>query len=261
MVAEAPARVRERPLSLMRRTVGDLESIKGKLFRLGYAVRHYAIPGEARRRLARLQALGFVDQIPSRMQRFAGAVDMFRFFIIPAAGDYYTQKGFSFWFHQVLRFLDDPASMIDPTGLRAHPDAIIGHVMQVVHANPVYDLQLLEAIPGGIEELERQVAAMVAGTHPRRESIAAICEDPAYHDRLLEYVRQWRRDPTSVEPMLRENVENDENFSEIERAFGSMPNAMRYFFAMPSGFFGALWHVASAWKFPKDLSRRSRSEA
>jgi hypothetical protein len=245
----------------MRRTVGDLECIKGKLLRLGYAVRHYVVPGEARRRLARLQALGYVDQIPSRMQRFAGSVDMFRFFIIPAASDYYAQQGFGFWFHQVLRFLDDPASMIDPTGLRAHRDAIIGHVMQVVHANPVYDLQLLESIPGGMEELERQVAAMVAGTHPRRESIAAICEDPAYHDRLLEYVRHWRRDPSSVKPMLRENVENDENFSEIERAFGSMPNAMRYFCAMPSGFFGALWHVASVWTFPKALSRRSRGEA
>lgn len=246
---------------MLRRTVGDLASIKAKAGRLGYAIRHYVIPGEARRRLERLQALGYVDQIPTRMQRCAGAVDMFRFFIIPAAGDYYVQKGFSFWFHQILRFLDDPASMIDPTGLRAHRDAIIGHVMQVVHANPVYDLQLLESIPGGMEELERQVAAMVAGTHPRRESIAAICEDPTYHDRLLEYVRQWRRDPSAVRPMLRENVENDPTFAEIERAFGSMPNAMRYFCAMPRGFFGALWHIASVWSFPKQLSRASRGEA
>jgi hypothetical protein len=186
---------------------------------------------------------------------------MFRFFIIPAAGDYYAHKGFSFWFHQVLRLLDDPASMIDPTGLRAHRDAIIGHVMQVVHANPVYDLQLLEAVPGGMEELERQVAAMVAGTHPRRESIAAICEDPDYHDRLLEYVRHWRRDASAVKPMLRDNVASDPAFTERERAFGSMPNAMRYFCAMPTSFLGALWHVVSVWSFPTELARRSRGEA
>lgn len=245
----------------MRRTIGDADTVKGKMARLGYALRHYIVPGEARRRLERLQKLGFVDEIPSRMQRFAGAVDMFRFFIIPAASDYYQQKGFGFFFHQVLRFLDDPASMIDPTGLRAHRDAIIGHVMQVVHANPVYDLQLLEAIPGGMEELERQVAAMVAGTHPRAESIAAICEDPDYHKRLLDYVRQWRRDPTQVKPMLRENVTASEQFSEIEHAFGSMPNAMRYFAAMPSSVVGSLWHVLTVWRFPTALSRRSRGEA
>lgn len=257
MAAGAPARTTERPWALVRRTVGDLATIKGKLARLAYAIRHYVIPGEAVQRLRRLQALGYVDVIPTRMQRFAGAVDMFRFFIIPAASDFYDQRGFGFWFHQLLRFLDDPASMIDPTGLRAHRDAIIGHVMQVVHANPVYDLQLLESIPGGIEELERQVADMVSGNHPRRESIAAICEDPDYHKRLLDYVRQFRRDPENLKPMLRENVAANPKFCEIEQAFGSMPHAMAYFAAMPKGL-GAVWHVLTVWKFPSELARQSR---
>ncbi len=35
----------------------------------------------------------------------------------------------------------------------------IGHLMQVVHANPVYDLQLLEAIDGGLEALEDEIVA------------------------------------------------------------------------------------------------------
>jgi len=194
------------------------------------------------------------------MQRFAGAIDMFRFFIIPAASDYYAQNGFSFWFHQLLRFVDDPASMIDPTGLRAHPDAVIGHLMQVVHANPVYDLQLLESIPGGMEELERQVAAMVAGSHPRGESISAICEDSGYHERLLDYVRQYRRDPANLSPMLRSNVADNERFCEIERTFGSMPNAMRYFASMPTSVLGSLWHVLRTWSFPVELARRARGE-
>ena len=32
--------------------------------------------------------------------------------------------------------------------------------MQVVHLNPVYDLQLLQMFPDGLDELEAQVAAM-----------------------------------------------------------------------------------------------------
>jgi hypothetical protein len=243
MVARAPARTTERPWVLVRRTVGDLDTFGGKAARLAYAVRHYVIPGEARRRLERLHALGHVEEIPTRIQRFVGAVDMFRFFIVPAANDYYRRRGFSFWFHQLLRFLDDPASMIDPTGLRAHRDAIIGHVMQVVHANPVYDLQLLEAIPGGIDELERQVAAMVAGTHPRGESILAVCEDPDYHFRLLDYVRRWRRDPDGPPPMVRENIPGNPALALAERTFGTMPAAMRYFRRMPSTPWGAARHL------------------
>jgi len=33
---------------------------------------------------------------------------------------------------------------------------------------------------------------MIAGTHPRARSIGAIIEEPDYHARLLEYVREFR---------------------------------------------------------------------
>ena len=45
---------------------------------------------------------------------------MLRFWIVPAAEDYYQQKGIDFRFHQLLRFLDDPASLVDPIGLFSH---------------------------------------------------------------------------------------------------------------------------------------------
>jgi hypothetical protein len=94
---------------------------------------------------------------PTPWQVFFGGFDMLRFVIEPASRDYYRQKGISFGFHQLLRVLDDPVSMIDPTGFLSERDTIIGHVMQVVHLNPVYDLQLLEMFPDGLDELERQV--------------------------------------------------------------------------------------------------------
>ena len=96
--------------------------------------------------------------------------------------------------------------MVDPTGFLSERDTIIGHVMQVVHLNPVYDLQIIQMFPNGLAELERQVEAMVAGTHPRHRTIGAIVEDPGYHARLLEYVRRFRRDPEAEPPVRQEQT-------------------------------------------------------
>src|SRR4029078_2214990 len=126
-----------------------------------------------------------------------GAADMLRFWIVPAAEDYYRRKGIDSRFHELLRFLDDPASLVDPIGLFSTPDTIIGHLMQVVHANPRYDLELLESWENGLEQLESELVQMLAGTHPRAQTIGAIVEEPEYHARLLEYVRAYRRDHTA----------------------------------------------------------------
>jgi hypothetical protein len=184
---------------------------------------------------------------------------MLRFFIVPCAKDYYASKGINFRFHTFLRFLDDPASMIDPTGFNSTRDAIIGHVMQVVHANPQYDLQLLESFADGLEEMERQVEQVIAGTHPRTESIRAIVEDPDYHERLLHHIRDFRTN-REIEPMLRENIVTNLKFRDVERTFGTVPNAIRYFGAMPKTLRGAVRHLTRVRKFPAELARRTRAE-
>ena len=92
--------------------------------------------------------------------------------------------------------------MIDPVGLLSDRDTIVGHVMQVVHLNPIFDLQLIQMFDDGLEDFERQVEAMLAGTHPRHRTIAAIVEEPDYHARLLDYVRRFRADPDTA-PLVR----------------------------------------------------------
>ncbi|MEE9386672.1 MAG: hypothetical protein V3V08_24925 [Nannocystaceae bacterium] len=253
MPTVVPARLRESPWKLLRSTVGDAHAIRQKAHRLAYALYHLAIPGgERRRRLERARALGYLDRIPNRAQLIAGSMDMFRFFIIPAADDYYRTKNLTFWFHQLLRFLDDPASMVDATGLSSHPDAIIGHLMQVVHADPVYDLQLLRCVgpnDEGLADLESQCRAMVEGCHPRQASIGAICEDPGYHQRLLAYVVAFRNAPDTVAPLLRDNVMSDRGLAQIAQTFGSFPGTMRYFNALPRTPLRALWHVLTTRRF------------
>src|SRR5262245_33008103 len=160
------ARLTASPLRLIFQAIGGPRQIAAKLGRLFCTLRLYVSPSEINRRLTTLEQKGYVVGRPTRMQILFGGLDMLRFVIEPAARDYYRQKGISFGFHQLLRVLDDPVSMIDPTGFLSDRDTIVGHVMQVVHLNPVYDLQLIEMFDDGLEDFERQVEAMVRGTPP-----------------------------------------------------------------------------------------------
>ncbi len=245
------ARISASPFVLLRQAAGPPRAFAGKVRRLAAVLRGYADGRELGERLARLRGAGFIDDVPTRLQIVVGSIDMLRFWISPAAADYYRRKGLDFTFHQLLRILEEPASMADPVGFFSSRDGIIGHLMQVVHANPVYDLQLLGMFADGLDELQRQLAQMEAGTHPRAESIRAIVEEPDYHGRLLDFVRKWRQDPTTP-PLLRSNVVGE--FSEIEKTFGTLVGAMRYFRRLPETPLAAARHLLSVTTFPRHLT-------
>jgi hypothetical protein len=242
------ARTTESPLTLLRDAAGSPRTWRGKSARFARILRAYGRGRELDARLARLEAAGAIETIPTRVQLAIGAWDMLRFWISPAAADYYAKQNIHYGFHQVLRFLDEPASLADPIGLLSTKDGIIGHLMQVVHANPVYDLQLLQMWSDGLGDLEAQLEAMLRGTHPRARSIGAIVEEPDYHASLLAFVRRWRRDP-SIPPLLRSNVAA--SFSDLERTFGTMTGAFRYFAKMPRTVAGALVHARTVRHFER----------
>jgi hypothetical protein len=151
--------------------------------------------------------------------------------------------------------LDDPVSMIDPTGFLSERDTIVGHVMQVVHLNPIYDLQLIEMFDDGLEDFERQVAAMVDGTHPRARTIGAIVEDPGYHARLLEYVRRYRKD-RDTPPLVRgeQTLRDDPTFSAAERTFATLPGFIGYCNRLPHGFATLARRLRTVKRFPVELA-------
>jgi hypothetical protein len=249
-----PQRLSEEPWVLVKQAMGSPREFRDKLRKLATAVFYYGREDRVLPRLRRLMRLGHIDSIPSRTQRIFGALDMLRFFIVPCAADYYAGKGINFRFHTLLRFLDDPASLIDPTGFNSTRDAIIGHVMQVVHANPDYDLQLLESFDDGLDQMEQQVRAVLDGTHPRGKSILAIVEDPDYHARLLQHIIGYRRDPHQAERLVRENIVPGSKFEDVERTFGTVPGAMSYFANMPRTVRGGLRRLFKVREFPKDLA-------
>ena len=251
-------RQRARPWDLVRQTMGGPGAMADKLRTFLTVVAHYGQEDKVLARLERLRTLGLIDRVPNRIQRIVGAIDMVRFFIVPAAADYYREKGLDFRFHQLLRFLDDPAALIDPTGFNVPRDNIIGHVMQVVHANPEYDFQLLDTFEDGMEEMERQVRDLLEGRHPRAASILAIVEEPDYHVRLLEHIKAYRSNPGSHR-LVRSNVAL--RFPDEERTFGTVPAAMRYFSKMPSTIPEAIAHLAAVRRFPRHLAEPEPSPA
>jgi hypothetical protein len=193
---------------------------------------------------------------PTRLQILFGSLDMLRFVIEPASRDYYRQRGISFGLHQWLRVLDDPVSLIDPTGFFSDRDTIMGHVMQVVHLNPIYDLQLLQMFPDGLERFEREIEAMLAGTHPRARTIGAIVEEPGYHARLLDYVRRYRRDPHTP-PLVREaqTLRGDAAFAAAERTFATLPGFIAYCNALPRDLRTLRRRLRALKSFPVELEQ------
>lgn len=254
-------RLAGRPWTLLRAAIGGPPEIAGKAARLARTLRLYLDRPEIDRRFARLEELGLIRSRPTAAQLFFGGIDMLRFLIEPGARDYYRQKGISFGFHQLLRVLDDPVSMIDATGFLSDRDTIIGHLMQVVHLNPIYDVQLLEMFPDGLDELERQLEQMIAGTHPRSGTIGAIVEDPAYHGRLLDYVRRIRRDPAAPPPVRQEQtLRSDPRFAAAERTFATLPSFIDYCLALPADLGSLLRRLWTVRELPLDAERRRESE-
>lgn len=241
--------------TLVRTAIGGPRELGGKAQRLLRTLRLWLSPGEIDRRLGSLEGLGLVSEHPTRLQVLFGGFDMLRFVIEPAARDYYQQKGISFGFHQLLRVLDDPVSMIDPTGFLSDRDTIAGHVLQVVHLNPIYDLQLLEMFPDGLAEFEREVEQMVEGTHPRYRTISAIVEDRDYHARLLDYVRRYRADPATP-PLVRQeqSLRTDPRFAAAERTFATLPGFVAYCSKLPTGFGPLLRRFRRVHEFPLELA-------
>jgi hypothetical protein len=237
-------------------SVGGPRPIAGKLARLARTLRLWASPGTVDRRLDALERRGLVPARPTRVQLFFGGLDMLRFLIEPAARDYYAQKGISFGFHQLLRVLDDPVSMIDPTGFLSDRDTVIGHVMQVVHLNPVYDLELLQMFPDGLDALERQLEAMLDGTHPRAGTIGAIVEDPSYHAQLLDYVRRYRADPATP-PLVRQEqtLRDDPRFAAAERTFARLPGFLGYCARLPRSPAALVRRLRAVREFPLEPAR------
>ena len=152
-------------------------------------------PRKVRARLERLRELGHIDVVPNLAQLLVAGRDQM---IVSASTEtklFYQSQGIPWIFHNVHRFISGPTTVLDPVGLFAPRDAIVHHILQTFHQHPVYDLVLLRAHEHSVEEMEKQTAQIVAGTHPHQRALASLIEDGSYHERLVRDVAAFRADP------------------------------------------------------------------
>ena len=167
----------------------------GRITQLGALIAGYLSPSLVRARLERLAALGHIRVTPRLSQLLIAARDQMFLGAVEETREFYASQGIPWTFHNLRRMISGPATLLDPLGLFSPPDAIIEHLLQTFHRHPVYDLVVLCATEGGLEEAERQAVMVRDGTHPAQRALASLIEDGAYHARLVNEIRAFRADP------------------------------------------------------------------
>lgn len=228
---------------LLADVVGGLRQNWDKLVQLAGLIGAYLRPGRVRRRLERLRALGHIDTLPTVPQLLVAGRDQM---IVSAAAEtkmFYQSQGIPWVFHNLRRFISGPATMLDPIGLFSPRDAIIHHVLQTFHRHPVYDLVLLRAHEGGLEEMARQAQQIADGTHPHQRALTSLIEDGSYHARLPADIAAFAADPTApARPVPTGLVEDPELMLAMDQ-FKDIAGFARYASRLRVG-----WrHAISAW--------------
>jgi hypothetical protein len=197
--ATPPAWLGRSRWSLLRDALGGWRQNVDKLIQLVGLLLGYIRPSLVRRRLERLRALGHLAStdapLPTLPQLLVAARDQMIISATEETRIFYRSQGIPWVFHNLRRFLSGPATMLDPMGLFSPRETIVHHVLQTFHRHPVYDLVLLRAHPGGLESLEAQTAALLAGHHPHQRALSSLIEDGAYHARLSAEIAAFAADP------------------------------------------------------------------
>jgi len=181
--------------SLLKDVIGGWVHLRDRVVQLVGLLTGFIRPAVVRARLERLRALGHVDVVPTVGQVLVAARDQMMLNASLETRIFYQEQGIPWTFHNLRRFIAGPATMMDPAGLFSPRDTIIHHVLQTFHRHAIYDLVLLRGFPDGLDEMQRQMDQLTAGTHPHQRALTSLIEDGAYHARLPDDIRAFRADP------------------------------------------------------------------
>ncbi len=90
----------------------------------------------------------------------------------------------------------------DLSGLLSTPERLMAHMLGTHHDGLqfVYDLQILGAYPGRLEELRDRARDVVEHDTPRARQLRNLCVYEQYHERLLSVVEQALADGITLPP-------------------------------------------------------------
>jgi len=189
-----PCRGRSR-WKLLADVLGGPVQLGLRLRQLAALATNYVRPALVRERLERLRALGHIETIPSTPQILVAGRDQMILGASEETKIFYRCQAIPWYFHNLRRFISEPATMLDPVGLFSPCEVIVHHILQTFHRHPVYDLVLLHGFATGLDEMERQLEQINTRTHPLQRALTSLVEDGSYHGRLRDDVRAFRADP------------------------------------------------------------------
>jgi len=224
---------RTRP-SLLAGAIGGPGYNARKLRSSAVTLAAYAYWPTVRGRLERLVRVGLTESVPTFSQLMVGGQHM----MLGAASDetrlFYESQGIGFTFHNFRRFVDYPATMMDPVGFFADRDAIIHHILSTTHRHPVYDFQLLLMFDDGLGELLRRVELAARGQDRDQTRLDQLVEDPTYYARLLPQTREFCADPTTATMALEYAYSADPHLMLAMDQFKDVPGFVRYAGRLPA---------------------------
>jgi hypothetical protein len=225
---------------LLADVVGGWRQNRDKLVQLVQLIAAYFRPALVRRRLQRLRALGHIDVVPTLAQLLVAGRDQ----IIMSASEetkiFYRSQRIPWVFHNLRRFIAGPATMLDPVGLFSPREAIVHHVLQTFHRHPVYDLVLLRAHEGGLDEMARQAEQIAAGTHPHQRALTSLIEDGSYHARLPREIAAIAADPLQPARPIPDGLVDDPQMMLAMDQFKDLRGFTSYAARLPVGMAAAL---------------------
>jgi len=175
-------------------------------------------PRRIRRHLTQLVQAGIIPRAPSLWQLELGVLRMwhrlvFRSDTIGCCSDHAVQptRRAKLLRFRVLRFpfllLERSIVPLDHSGLVQPTQRMMRHLLGAHHDGNqfAYDLEILRAQPGALQELRQRVEAVVSGADPRAAWLRDLCVFERYHENLLEAVDRALSGKALVEPDERDN--------------------------------------------------------
>ena len=86
-----------------------------------------------------------------------------------------------------------PWNAIPGTGLTIPAKNLISHVVHAPHPTALWDVQIIHADEGGLDQLEREISLAATGRSLKPRIYRALTQDSSYYDYLRDLVPRVRR--------------------------------------------------------------------
>jgi len=170
-------------------------------------------PSQIARALDAMRAARVVEPVPTLFQIELGVMRMWHRILFrpdtigttadyPVRDDRWARMLEKRWFRFPFLLREGSVVPWDLSGLLSTPQRLMTHLLGTHHDGLqfVYDMQMLTAYPGALDELFDRARAVVEHDTPRTRWLRNLCVYERYHETLLEVVERAVRDGVALPP-------------------------------------------------------------